>query len=88
MKKTWNYDEPLGVKIVGYAIAIILMLGIAFGLMCLSGWLIMLLWNAILPTVFSGVSAITFWQAVGIDALLWLLFGGIGKLILKLWEKD
>lgn len=86
MKMNWHYDEPLGVKILGWIIAIILILGIAFGLMCLSGWLIMLLWNGILPAVLSGVSAITFWQAVGIDLLLWLLFGGIGKTIIKLWK--
>jgi hypothetical protein len=86
MKKTWNYDEPFWVNLLGYTIAIILAIGIAFGLMCLSGWLIMLLWNAILPTVFSGVSAITFWKAVGIDILLWLLFGGLGKIILALWK--
>ena len=86
MKMNWHYDEPLGVKILGWLLATILILGVAFGLVCLSGRLIMLLWNAILPAVLSGVSAITFWQAVGIYILIWLLVGGIGKTIIQLWK--
>lgn len=86
MKLNWHYDEPLGVKILGWLLAIILTLGTAFGLVCLSGWLIMLLWNGIIPAVLSGVSAITFWQAVGIYILLWLLLGGVSKVIIKLWK--
>lgn len=35
----------------------------------------MLLWNALLPAVL-GVSAITFWQALGILVLSKILFGG------------
>lgn len=41
----------------------------------LLGWVVMLLWNAVLPEVL-GVKAITFWQALGIFALSKLLFGG------------
>jgi Ca2+/H+ antiporter, TMEM165/GDT1 family len=39
------------------------------------GNLVMFLWNSILPTVL-GVSAITFWQALGILVLSKILFGG------------
>ena len=39
------------------------------------GSVVMLLWNNILPTVF-GISAITFWQALGILVLAKILFGG------------
>ena len=35
MKMNWRYDEPLGVKILGWLLAIILTLGVAFGLVCL-----------------------------------------------------
>lgn len=84
MKRIWNYDRPAWVNIVGILLGVVIVLGIAFGLMCLSAWLIMLLWNVTLPTLFSGVSAITFWQAFSIDLLVSLLFGGIGKTILNL----
>lgn len=41
----------------------------------LFGWVIMQLWNSILPSVL-GVHVITFWQAVGILILSKILFGG------------
>ena len=88
MKQYWDYDAPIWANIVGWLIGIVLVLGVAFGLMCLSGWLIMLVWNATLPAIFAGVSAITFWQAFGLDLLAWLLFGGIGKGILALLKND
>ena len=39
---------------------------------------VMLLWNAILPGV-TGVTTITFWQALGILVLSKILFGGFGR---------
>jgi hypothetical protein len=33
------------------------------------------LWNALMPALF-GLPTVTFWQAVGLLALSWLLFGG------------
>ena len=39
------------------------------------GYLIMLLWNWLMPTIF-GLTTITFWQAVGIAFLARLIFGG------------
>lgn len=49
--------------------------GIAIGVLFafLFGWLVMLLWNWIMPPVF-GLSAITFWQAWGLVILAHLLF--------------
>jgi hypothetical protein len=38
---------------------------------------VMLLWNWLMPAVF-GLSAINFWQALGILALARILFGGMG----------
>ncbi len=38
-------------------------------------WILMLLWNAILPDVL-GVNEITYWQALGIFILSKILFGG------------
>jgi hypothetical protein len=82
MKRTWyDYDTPLWVTIVGWLIGIIIALGIIFGVLCLESWLIMLLWNATLPVVFSGVAVIGFWQSICINLLVIFLFGGVGKII-------
>lgn len=47
------------------------------GAALLFGWVVMLLWNAILPDVL-GVKALSFWQALGLLVLCRLLVGGIG----------
>jgi hypothetical protein len=41
-------------------------------------WIVMLLWNALLPVLF-GISVINYWQAAGLVVLSRLLFGGFGK---------
>lgn len=41
------------------------------------GYVVMLLWNWIMPALF-GISTITFWQAFGIILLGKLIFGGLG----------
>ncbi len=43
----------------------------------LFGYIVMLLWNWLIPAIF-GLGIITFWQAVGIIILAKLLFGGFG----------
>lgn len=87
--KTFNHrGTSLGATILGWIIAIILVLGTIFGVLCFESWLIMLLWNATLPVVFSGVTAIGFWQSVCINLLVILLFGGVGKIITAFTSKD
>lgn len=81
-------STPLWATILGWIIAIILILGFIFGVLCLEGWLAMLLWNATLPAVFSGVTAITFWQSVCINLLITVLFGEVGKTIAAFTKKD
>lgn len=59
-------------RIVGFVL-----LGIigATGLALLFGYVVMWLWNWLMPAVF-GLGVITFWQAVGIIILARLIFGG------------
>lgn len=64
MKKLWIKKGVL-----------ILIIGIAA--ITLFGFIVMWLWNAILPAV-TAVKAITFWQALGILVLSKILFGGFG----------
>ncbi|MBL7075235.1 hypothetical protein ISS37_08375 [candidate division KSB1 bacterium] len=49
--------------------------GIGLGVVIafLFGWLVMILWNWLMPTIF-GLSTITFWQAWGLVILAHLLF--------------
>ena len=57
-------------------------IGIAFVVLALivvggMGWAVLHLWNWLMPEVF-GLRAVSFWQAVGLMALSWILFGGPG----------
>jgi len=43
------------------------------------GEVVMCLWNAIIPEVFTSLHTITYWQAIGILILSKILFGGFRK---------
>src|SRR5258708_22174097 len=42
------------------------------------GQAVLQLWNLLMPDIF-GLRPISFWQAVGLMALSWILFGGWGR---------
>ena len=62
--------EIIGMVIFG-AIAIT-------GLAILFGFILMWLWNWLMPTLF-GLSTVTYWQAVGLFILFKILLGGCGS---------
>jgi len=64
MRRRWIFIGPAAI------------LGIA-AFMALGGWIVMSLWNWLLPLLF-GWRVITFWQALGMLVLCRLLFGGWG----------
>ena len=80
MNFSWNEDYSVWQNILIIIINFVLIVAITFGVMCFNSWLIMLLWNAVLTSVF-GLTTITFWQTFGIYLIVWLLCGGISKII-------
>ena len=48
----------------------------AIGLIALFGWVVMALWNWLVPDIF-GFKRIGYWQAGGLLVLCWILFKGI-----------
>lgn len=53
------------------AMALLAVAGIA-----VVGWVVMLLWNWLLPALFTGAQPVSYWQALGILLLSKMLFGG------------
>src|SRR6185312_8009459 len=43
------------------------------------GYVVMLLWNEIIPSLFPSVGALTYWHAIGLLVLCKILFGGFRK---------
>ena len=72
-ENAWWNDRSLPQKIlmgIGFAI-----LGI--GLLFLFGYVVMLLWNWLVPDIF-GLKRVSYWQAWGLLALCTILFKGMG----------
>lgn len=63
-------------KIVRVAVLALAGVGAMVLFAAVFGWLVELLWNWLMPTLF-GLKAITFWQAFGVLLLAKLLFGGV-----------
>ena len=57
-------------------LALVVVLAIAFGFMCLEAWFIMLLWNAVAVAIFPTLPTIGFWLAFGVMLLCHFLFCG------------
>jgi hypothetical protein len=57
----------------------VLFVPIFIGGLFLFTWIIMLLWNGILPAAITGVKTISYFQAMGILVLSKILFGGFGR---------
>ena len=70
----WWEDRSLPQKIllgIGFAVA-------GIGLIALCGWVVMLLWNWLMPEIF-GLRTLNYWQAWGLLALSTILFKGFGS---------
>ena len=60
-----------------WILAIVLILALVFLLLCFEAWLVMLLWNAIIPLLWATAPELSFWAAMGLMLLCNSLFGGI-----------
>ena len=72
----WSHLPPAarGLRIAGMVVLGVIgaaLFALAFG------WLVMILWNWLMPTIFH-LGEIAYWQAFGLVILAKLLFGGMG----------
>jgi hypothetical protein len=76
MHDRWPDVSPVrkGLRVAGLAVLGVIgaaLFALAFG------WLVMILWNWLMPAIFS-LGVITYWQAFGIVILAKLILGGMG----------
>ena len=57
-----------------WILAIVLILALVFGALCLEAWLVMLLWNAVIPLIWTTAPTLGFWAAMGLMLLCHILF--------------
>ena len=60
-----------------WLLVIVLLLAIVFACLCLEAWLVMLLWNAVIPLLWATAPELGFWAAMGLMLLCNLLFGSV-----------
>ena len=72
-----NYEGFFAVlAVIAFIIGFV---GVAFGLWCLQAWLVMLLWNWVIVSLF-GAPVLTFWLSFGLVWLFHLLTKGLVKI--------
>lgn len=76
------FDNGVFIGCLALLIILPLCLGLVFGMLCLEGWILMLLWNAILVPLFN-FGTLTFWWGVGIVLICNILFKSSKKIIQK-----
>jgi hypothetical protein len=79
-----NDKRGKALRIVGH-VFVGLIFAVAFALVF--GLLVKLIWNSLMPSIFS-LKEITYWQAFGIVILAKLLFGGFGSRAHDHWKRD
>ena len=57
-----------------WILAIVLILALVFALLCLEAWLVMFLWNAVIPLIWTTAPTLGFWAAMGLLILCHILF--------------
>ncbi len=65
----WWEERSLPAKVllgIGFAL-------VGLALLALLGWVVMLLWNWLMPDIF-GLPSVSYWQAWGLLVLCWILF--------------
>lgn len=56
----------------GWIIVLIIFFGLLFGIFCLNAWLLKIIWNAVIPSIFT-LTTISFKQAFELLLLIWIL---------------
>lgn len=70
----WNKED---IGCFGWLLIVVFALALIFGVACFEAWILMLLWNWIMPILFPTLPTIGFWLAFGIMMLCNILFGGV-----------
>lgn len=76
MKKIGELFETysFGVALLACILILVLAASLAFGVLCFEAWILMLLWNAVIPSLWVGAPSLTFWLAFGLLLICNILF--------------
>jgi hypothetical protein len=58
-----------------FTLIILMGLALVFGVLCFEAWIVMLLWNAVIPLLWTTAPLLNFWAAMGLMVLCNILLG-------------
>ena len=76
MKTIGEFFKRYSFKVALLATILVLVIatGLVFGVLCLEACILMLLWNAVIPSLWVGAPSLTFWLAFGLLLICNILF--------------
>lgn len=81
MKKIGELFEnySFGVALLATILTLVLAAGLVFGVLCFEAWILMLLWNAVITSLWVGAPSLTFWLAFGLILICNILFKSVNR---------
>ena len=81
MKKIGEFFErySFGVALLATILVLVIAAGLVFGILCFEAWILMLLWNAVIPSLWVGAPSLTFWLAFGLLLICNILFKSVNR---------
>ena len=74
IKNLWNAAGGGALALLAVVLVLAIALGLVFGIMALEAWILMLLWNAVITSLWVGAPSLTFWLAFGLILICNILF--------------
>ena len=74
IKNLWNAVGGGALALFVVVLVLAIALGLVFGVMAFEAWILMLLWNAVIATLWTGAPSLTFWLAFGLILICNILF--------------
>lgn len=79
IKNLWNAAGGGALALLAVVLVLIIALGLVFGVLCFEAWILMLLWNAVIPSLWVGAPSLTFWLAFGLLLICNILFKSVNR---------
>ena len=77
----YSKEDLTGLGCGGLIVAVLLIIALAFGIMCFEAWIAMLIWNYVVVALFATLPIIGFWQMFLILMLINIVFGSLKTVI-------
>lgn len=79
IKNLWDAAGGGALALLVIVLVFAIALGLVFGVMAFEAWILMLLWNAVIVSMWASAPSLTFWLAFGLILICNILFKSVGR---------